>query len=119
MLLAQGVTSGNGDVTTIVTAPDAATLKASVGCLFDPQVWSKVHGRLSTLDASTGDVVATDATRFTYRGVEGASLGNGRLVLAGWFSLNPIAFVAMSLMLALCLSGTTLWFVRGVGRRPE
>ena len=119
LLLAQGVTGGDGDVTTIVTAPDAATLKASVGCLFDPQVWIKVHGRLAALDASTGDVVATDATGFTYRGAKSASLGNGRLVLAGWFSLNPLAFVAMSLLLALCLSGTTLWFVRGVGRRSE
>ncbi len=119
LLLAQGVTGADGDVTTIVTAPDAATLKAGVGCLFDPQVWSKVHGRLAALDAATGDVVATDATSFTYRGAKGASLGNGRLVLAGWFSLNPLAFVAMSLLLALGLSGTTLWFVRGVGRRPE
>lgn len=119
LLLAQGVTGTDGDVTTIVTAPDAATLKAGVGCLFDPQVWSKVHGRLAALDAATGDVVATDATSFTYRGAKGTSLGNGRLVLAGWFSLNPLAFVAMSLLLALGLSGTTLWFVRGVGRRPE
>ena len=119
LLMAQGVTGGDGDVTTIVTAPDAATLKASVGCLFDPQVWSKVHGRLAALDASTGDVVATDATSFTYRGARNTSLGNGRLVMAGWFSLNPLAFVAMSLLLALCLSGTTLWFVRGVGRRSE
>ena len=119
LLLAQGVTSDDGDVTTIVTAPDAATLKAGVGCLFDPQVWSKVHGRLAALDASNGKVVATEATRFTYRGAKAASLGNGRLVLAGWFSLNPLAFVAMSLLLALCLSGTTLWFVRGVGRRSE
>ena len=119
LLMAQGVTGGDGDVTTIVTASDAATLKASVGCLFDPQVWSKVHGRLAALDASTGNVVASDATSFTYRGAKASSLGNGRLVLAGWFSLNPLAFVAMSLLLALCLSGTTLWFVRGVGRRPE
>ena len=119
LLMAQSVNGGDGDVTTIVTAPDAATLKTSVGCLFDPQVWSKVHGRLAALDASTGDVVATDATRFTYRGAKATSIGNGRLVLAGWFSLNPLAYVAMSLLMALCLSGTTLWFVRGVGRRSE
>ena len=119
LIMAQGVTGGDGDVTTIVTAPDAATLKASVGCLFDPLVWSKVHGRLAALDASTGEIVATDATRFTYHGARNTSFGNGRLVMAGWFSLNPLAFVAMSLVLAFCLSGTTLWFVRGVGRRSE
>ena len=119
LVMAQGVTSVSGDVTTIVTAPDAATLKASVGCLFDPQVWSKVHGRLASLDGSTGELVAADATRFSYRGATSAGLGNGRLILAGWFSLNPLAFVAMALLLALCLSGTTLWFVRGVGRRSE
>ena len=120
LLLAQSVSAGShGHVTTIVTAPDSATLQASVACLLDPQVWSKVHGRLAVLDASSGAVTATDATSFQYVASGPASLANSRLVLAGWFSLNPFAFVVLALLTAFCLSGTTLWFVRGVGRRPE
>ncbi len=118
LILAQGFTAGSPEhTTTIVTAPDAATLKASVACLTDPQVWSQVHGRLSVLDAADGTLVATDADRFRYTNGSGSSLGNMRLVMAGWFSLNPLAFVALALLTALCLSGTTLVFVRGVGRK--
>ena len=120
MILAQSIDSGLGDsVTTIVTAPDAATLRASVACLFDPRVWSKVHGRLASIDASTGSVAAIDSTSPRYVSSGTVSLSNSRLVLAGWFSLNPLAFVGTALLTALCLGGTTLWFVRGVGRRPE
>ena len=118
LALAQASTAA-GNVTTIVTAPDGATLRAAVGCLFEPQVMAQVHGRLATLDASRGTVTATDATTFRYRSSGPVSLGNARLVLAGWFSLNPAAFVGVALFSALCLSGSTLWFVRGVGRRPE
>ena len=91
MILAQSVDSGLGDsVTTIVTAPDAATLRASVACLFDPQVWSKVHGRLASIDASNGYVAAVDSTSLRY-----VSTGspfrcrNTRLVVAGWLSAEP------------------------------
>ncbi len=118
LILAQGFSAATpGHVTTIVTAPDAATLKASVACLTDPQVWSKVHGRLSVLDAANGALVTTEADHFRYTSEGGSSLGNIRLVVAGWFSLNPLAFVVLAFLTALCLSGTTLVFVRGVGRK--
>jgi cellulose synthase operon protein B len=120
LVLAQGTSPQSRDnVTTIITAPDAATLRASMACLFDPQVWSKVNGRLAVVNASNGDVMATPATSFHYVASAPFSLLNLRLVVAGWFSLNPIAFAAACLMLALCLSGTTLWFVKNVGRRSE
>ncbi len=119
LILAQGVTGADGNVTTIATAANAAALRASVGCLFDPQVWSRIHGRLAALDASNGAVTATDATAFHYKASGESSLGNLRLVLAGWFSLNPLAFVGLALLTAACLSGTTFMFVRGVGRRSE
>ncbi len=118
LILAQGFSAATpSHVTTIVTAPDAATLKASIACLTDPQVWSKVHGRLSVLDAANGGLVVTEADHFRYTSEGGSSLGNIRLVVAGWFSLNPIAFVVLAFLTALCLSGTTLVFVRGVGRK--
>jgi cellulose synthase operon protein B len=120
LVLAQGTSPGSRDnVTTIITAPDAATLRASMACLFDPQVWSKVYGRLAIVNASNGDVTATPAASFHYVDSGPFSLMNWRLVIAGWFSLNPLAFAAAALVLALCLSGTTLWFVKNVGRRSE
>lgn len=119
LVLAQGVDDAAGDVTTIVTAPNPALLRAGVTCLADPRVWGAVHGRLASIEGATGRVAASDAMRFTYRGGSTASLRNDRLVLAGWLSLNPLAFVAAALLLALALSGSTLLFVRGIGRRSE
>ena len=119
LILAQGFTGRAGSVTTIVTGPDAEAMRASIACLFDPQVWSQVHGRLATIDASSGAVVATDASEVRYLASGPWSLGNARLVLAGWLSLNPFMFVMLALMTAMCLSVTTFWYVRGIGRRPE
>ena len=76
-----------------------------------------MHGRLSVLDAANGGLVATEADHFRYTSDRGSSLGNFRLVVAGWFSLNPFAFVLLAFLTALCLSGTTLVFVRGA--RPK
>lgn len=120
LILAQGIAKGSKDaVTTIVTAPTAAMLHAAIPCLADPRVWSQLRGRLAVLDASKGVVTTTDATSFRYVAARDGSLANSRLVLAGWFSLDPLAFVGVAMLLALMLSATTLWFVRGVGRRPE
>lgn len=119
LILAQGFAGSSDNVTTIVTAPNSETLRAAVACLFDPKVWSRVHGRLAALDASSGDVVATDAREVRYLASGSWSLANSRLVLAGWLSLNPLMFVLVALLAALCLSATTFWFVRGIGRRPE
>ncbi len=119
LLIAQEITGSADHTTTLVTAATSADLQSSLSCLFDPRIWSKVHGRLASLDASSGEIVATDATSFRYRSSGATSMRNYRLVVAGWFSLNPLAFVMTGLLTAFCLSGTTLWFVRGVGRRPE
>ncbi len=120
LILAQSMSRGSDRaVTTIVTAPTAALLHQSVACLFDPQVWTKVRGRLAVLDASRGSLTTTDAGSHHYVAGSSTSLSNERLVIAGWFSLEPAAFVAVAMLMALALSGTTLWFVRGVGRRSE
>ena len=45
------------------------------------------------------------------------SLGNARLIAAGWLSLHATLYVVAALMLAGLLATATRWFVRHVGRR--
>lgn len=118
LIVAQSIARGApGSVTTIVTAPDALTLQASVGCLADPEIWTRMRGRLTLLDASAGTVESTEADHLDYSVSSSFSPGNARLVLAGWLSLNPLSFVIIALLTAVSLSGTTFLFVRGIGRR--
>ncbi|MCX8253829.1 putative Cyclic di-GMP-binding protein [Beijerinckiaceae bacterium RH AL1] len=117
LVLAQGMSpSSRRSVTTIVTAPTASGLLGSMACLFDPRVWPEARGRLAIIGGD-GHVETTEATSFTYVASGLPSLGNTRLVVAQWFSLNPLAFAATALVMAVLLSGSTLWLVRNVGRR--
>ncbi|WP_246733014.1 cellulose biosynthesis cyclic di-GMP-binding regulatory protein BcsB [Methylobacterium sp. BTF04] len=123
LVLAQGFLSTQGandsfdDTTTLVTAPNAILLKASVACLIDPEVWSKVGGRFAFLNAADGrlDTIEPDSVRLI--ATQDRSVSNLRLVAAGWLSMNPIFYVALALGLALCLGLSTTVMVRNVGRR--
>jgi hypothetical protein len=120
LIIAQSIQGDAPDnVVTIVTAPNAETLGASVACLADPRVWTRADGRLSVLDASDGtlDSIATDATRYIPIGP--LSVENIRLITAGWLSMNPGLYVLLALLMAVCLSATTTHLVRNVGRRQE
>ena len=120
LIAAQGYSANwPSSVTTIITAPDPTTLRESISCLGDLQVWTKLRGRFSALDASDGTVTAIAAESLRYSMGPTNSLANSRLVLAGWLSLNPLAYVLIALATAACLSGTTLLFVRGIGRKVK
>jgi cellulose synthase operon protein B len=101
LLIAQGPRDGDPDsVVTIISSPNAATLKGSIACLVEPKVWSRLSGRLSVLDASTGTV--TDREPETRR-----------YVATQEFSID-VAF-----LLAFPLAATTHFLVRNVGRRNQ
>jgi cellulose synthase operon protein B len=120
LVVAQSIQGDSPDnVVTIVTAPNAEILGASVACLADPRVWTRADGRLSILDASDGalDAVPAEATRYIPTGP--LSIQNVRLITAGWLSMNPGLYVFVALLMALALSATTTHLVRNVGRRQE
>ena len=104
---------------TLVTAPDAALLKAGVDCLTHPRIWNSVRGRLSALqtDEKVHSVHDDESRRFL--APASWSPGNLRLIGAAWLSLNSLAYVAACIGLALCLAAFTLWLVLNVGRRVE
>jgi cellulose synthase operon protein B len=120
LVVAQGVREGaGGAVVTIVASPNAAMLNSSVTCLVEPSVWSRLSGELSALDASTG-AIATNGPEIThYVATQDFSIHNGRLMMAGWLSLNPRIFILIAFLLALPLAATTHFLVRNVGRRNQ
>ncbi|GJD58578.1 cellulose biosynthesis cyclic di-GMP-binding regulatory protein BcsB [Methylobacterium dankookense] len=105
------------DSTILVTAPNPSMLKASVSCLVDPVVWTRLTGRAAFLDASDGSLSLVQPERVGLIETRARSLPNLRLVSAAWLSLNPAAYVGMTLAMAVCLGLATTGLVRHLGRR--
>ncbi|GJD50154.1 hypothetical protein OPKNFCMD_2891 [Methylobacterium crusticola] len=122
LLVGQAATGDSlDDLVTVVTAPNATILRASVSCLTDPGIWSRLRGRLATLDASDGSLATVEAAHPRLAETQVRSLDNLRLVVAGWLSMNPFIYVALSLAVALGLGVSTRTMVSGIGRenRPN
>lgn len=120
LIIAQNILGRSTDhVWTLVTAPNSALLAQSMGCLVDPRVWRQIGGKVSVLNADDGTVGTIAATDTVLVATQPLSVGNLRLIVAGWFSLNSKFYVLCALLLALCLATSTHVFLRNVGRRPE
>ncbi|MET7244716.1 cellulose biosynthesis cyclic di-GMP-binding regulatory protein BcsB [Methylobacterium sp. EM32] len=117
LIIAQGAGGRLRDGTVVVTAPNASILKASVSCLVDPVVWTNLSGQAAFLDASDGSLTTVQPKRVGLIETQARGLANLRLVSAAWLSLNPGAYVAMTLVMALCLGLATTSLVRQLGRR--
>ena len=120
LVVAQGPREGDPDsVVTIIASPNAATLRSSIACLVEPKVWSRLSGRLSVLDASTGAVAEREPETRRYVATQEFSIENQRLMIAGWLSLNPRIFIFVAFLLAFPLAVTTHFLVRNVGRKNQ
>src|SRR5262249_52712797 len=117
LILAQGFRpSDPNGVVTIVTARDSESLWKAVQRLVHPTRYGELRGRLSGVD-DVGDVVqALDAARIRYVRTQPLGVENVRLLVAGWLSLNPFAYVAVALVLGCLLAMATFSLVRSVGR---
>ncbi|GJE44565.1 hypothetical protein AEGHOMDF_3754 [Methylobacterium soli] len=103
--------------TILVTAPNPSMLKASVSCLVDPVVWTRLVGQAAFLDASDGSLSVVQPERVDLIETQAWTLPNFRLVSAAWLSLNPAYYVGMTLLMALCLGLATTSLVRHLGRQ--
>lgn len=107
------------DVWTVVTSPNADMLAESVACLVDPRVSRQISGRVSLLDLGRAKIETTPVTSTRFVVTQPLSVGNARLIAAGWLSLNSLYYVASAVWLGLLLAATTRLFVKNVGRRTE
>ena len=118
LIVAQGYRNGNGaDVITIVTAPEAKTLARTVEALVDPARWSDLRGRLVAMNSSAQVLETVEASHVRLIQTQPASLNNSRLILAGWLSLHPTAYVISALLMAALLAFATNSLVKNVGRK--
>ncbi len=108
--------NGNG-IWTLVTAPTPTILAESVACLVDPRVWNQISGQLATLDPGEAKIGALAASDVRFVKTQPLSLGNSRLIAAGWFSNNRYIYAGLMLLMATVLGLSTFWFVRNVGRQ--
>jgi hypothetical protein len=105
--------AGSGNI--LVTARDSATLAHAVDCLARPRTWDRLAGQASGLDLASGSVTVVRAASVSLWPTDW-SPGNLRRLLAGWLSLNALAYVAVSLFAAAALGAGTAGLVRRAGR---
>ncbi|WP_424360875.1 cellulose biosynthesis cyclic di-GMP-binding regulatory protein BcsB [Methylocystis parvus] len=118
LALGQNILGGaNENVWTILTAPNADALADSVACLVDPRVSRQIAGRLSLLDISKAKIDAIPVSNTHFVITQPLSVGNARLIAAGWLSLHSLYYVGAALVFGLLLAVTTRLFVKNVGRR--
>ncbi|WP_168209934.1 cellulose biosynthesis cyclic di-GMP-binding regulatory protein BcsB [Tardiphaga sp. vice154] len=117
LIIAQGyLTASDNELVTIVTAPSSADLMQTVERVVDPQRWSRLRGRMSVLDRRGNLLESTEASTLRYVATQPFMLRNAGLVAAGWFSLNPGAYLLIALLLASLLAAVTLTLIRHSGR---
>lgn len=107
------------NVWTVLTAPNAEALADSVACLIDPRVSRQIAGRVSLLDISKARIDVTPVANTHFVITQPLSVGNARLIAAGWLSLNSRYYVGAALFLGFLLATTTRIFVRNVGRKTS
>lgn len=117
LLMGQGSNGSDGlGIWTLVTARNAIDLRRNAACLADPRVWSQLRGAVSVLNLSEASIESNEPSHMRFIQTQAFSIGNVRLITAGWFSHNIWAYIGLVLATALSLGGMTRMFVRRVGR---
>jgi hypothetical protein len=118
LVIAQSNLNGEAaGVWTLVTAPTSGQLMENMACAVDPRIWAQWRGRVAALDPDEAEVSALRAADLDFVPTRPLSVGNARLIAAGWFSSNRWSYAGLVLLLAIALGSTTFFLVRGLGRR--
>ncbi|GGD34554.1 cellulose biosynthesis cyclic di-GMP-binding regulatory protein BcsB [Aureimonas glaciei] len=120
LVIAQGpAPEAEGAAWTIVAASDAPALAKSVAMLTTTSRWNAIGGGFTSMRGDAGAMESRPAAEERLFETQPRSLGNLRLVVAGWFSRHTQSYVTGLLAICLLLGATTYLFVRSIGeRRP-
>jgi hypothetical protein len=120
LLIAQSNLTGDASgVWTLVTAPTSTQLMDNMACAADPRIWAQLRGRVAALDPEEAKVSALQAANLDFVPTRPLSIGNARLIAAGWFSSNRWTYAGLVLLLAIALGTSTFFLVRNLGRRQQ
>ena len=86
--------------------------------LMKPEAWARLGGSGLQV-AESGEISLTKSDHEQFVQTAPLSLGNVRLIAAGWLSRHHLAYLALALLIAVCLAGSTICLTKHVGRRSE
>ena len=103
LVIAQAVPPNWTGPLTVVTAATAADLSAGTARLAQPDLWWQIHGRAVVMSGETLQSVPAVVAHLS--ATAEPSVGNLRLVVAAWLSLNPGLHAGLLLVSAVSLGG--------------
>ncbi|ODT69918.1 MAG: hypothetical protein ABS75_14900 [Pelagibacterium sp. SCN 63-23] len=106
-----------GGLWTVLTGPDAATMRSGIARMTVTEQWRQVDGRVSMLGANDANVTAVPPRAPTLIQTQPVSVWNLRLVAANWFSGNILLFTAALAAMAVLLMAVTALVLVRVGRQ--
>ena len=101
LLVAQGPNPAGSGTWTVAAAPDGARLSEGMRALTDLANWSRLSGRLATLDDDLVTVSALPPAATSFVETQQPSFGNFRLIAANWLSANILSYAL--LLVAACV----------------
>lgn len=117
MLIAQG-TSPQGDGSwTVVTGRSPQALAEGMAHVTAPNVWAQVSGAAAAFQASSHRLQVQPVSAFVFDAPRDTSLGNLRLVVANWLSINIVPYAAALLVFCVLLGIATHLLLSRLGRR--
>ena len=117
LLLAQGSSPGFGGTWTVLAAPSATELSASMRVLAGQELWRRLDGRIATLEGATGEITNVPVSRVAFFETQPFSLANYRMIAANWLSANILSYSASLFALCTMLGVATSALLTTLGRR--
>lgn len=118
LMLAQAPAPDNSDTAwTLVTAPTAGLLSASLASLSAPGEWRRIGGRITAYQLDDSQVQTVPVEQVSYLATLPLSFTNLRLIAANWFSINNGIYAIALILVAIVLGVVTWALVTPLGRR--
>lgn len=106
----------SGGVWTVVTSPSDETLSSTIDAVMDRPTWTRLNGSVQSFSSSgkiTEQMLPHDVALFQTQPV---SIGNVRLIIAGWLSNHVMEYTLAQLGAAIMLGASTFLMLK-LGRR--
>jgi hypothetical protein len=116
MLIAQKEISGVSGVWTIVASPSDQGLTATVDAIMDRPTWTGLNGSIQAFSADGRVLEQVAPSRVEIFQTQAMSVGNIRLIIAGWFSHHVLEYTMAEIGAGLLLGSSTFLLLK-LGRR--
>lgn len=102
---------------TVVTATGTDRIVNGVGMVTERNRWAQLGGAVTEIASADGNVTVHPASSERIYETQPRSLGNARLILAGWFSRHIEQYLVALIGTLLLLGFATALFLRGIGEK--